>query len=687
MSDLLQIMQKYKESKIALYGLGIETEKILTRFGSQFHITGLLDSYRKDGIMYGMRIISLQEAVESGVSLILVVARPGSCRAIAKKISQTCANHQIELIDVRGRDLCNTHTVCYDLKNLQGITKNQFIKLARSVRALSVDLFDTLIMRNTLFYTDIFDIMDSRLKNKGIYFTDFAKKRLDAEKSLAVSGAPTLENIYSYMNEKYGLEGIDADSLAVIEWEIDFELVVPRQELCELINQQYQQGKLIYIVSDSYYNRERIEKLLEKCGIFYTDVLISCEHNMGKTQGLFKKLKKKLEEKTCLHIGDDYVADVEAAINNGIEAYRIYSGLDLFEATGYLGTWDQIVCLSDRIRAGMFVAKLFNSPFQFETIDKRIGIENAFDIGYLLFAPMITDFVLWFQKQIEHYGLQNVWFCARDGYLIKQLYDELAGNDKSEYFLTSRIAVVRAGIENDQDISYVASMKFAGSLSEQLEERFGIALQKESSSGMEDKQLLDYRCEILDNTLLYRRNYQSYISRLNIDDHDIAFFDFVAKGTCQFFVQKLLPNHLKGLYFLQLEKENIEEKGLDIVPFYSTKELENSAIYENYYILETVLTSDQPSVIGFNTQGRAVFAEETRSSRDIECSEFVQKGIRSFFHTYLSLCPEEERCENKKLDEIILELIHGIEIRDDAFKGMKVEDQFFRRFTEIGDLL
>ncbi len=168
MSDLLQILQKYKNSRIALYGLGIETEKIIRRYGSQFLFTGLLDGYREEGSMYGMPVISFQEAAESGVKLILVVARPGSCRAIAKKMKQKCICNQIDLYDVRGRDLCADETIRYDLKNIEGITKSQLNQAMDAHSILSFDLFDTLIMRNTLFYTDIFDIMNSQLKSMGI---------------------------------------------------------------------------------------------------------------------------------------------------------------------------------------------------------------------------------------------------------------------------------------------------------------------------------------------------------------------------------------------------------------------------------------------------------------------------------------------------------------------------------------
>lgn len=688
MSDLLQILQKYKHSKIALYGLGIETEKIIDRYGRQFLFTGLLDGYREEGSMYGLPILSFQEAAESGVKLILVVARPGSCRAIAKKMKQKCICNQIDLYDVRGRDLCVDETVRYDLKNAEGITKSQLQQEMDAHEVLSFDLFDTLIMRNTLFYTDIFDIMDSRLKSMGISMEDFSKKRTDAEKQLSRFGAPVLEEIYRYLLEKYHVDGISAKMLAQMEWETDLELVIPRQELCELAAGKYLQGKPVYIVSDSYYDKNQIGQMLEKCGInFYTESLISCEYGTGKTQNLFEKLKEKIAGRSCLHIGDDTTADVEAALCHELDACRIYSGADLLEAVGYLGMWDHLRNLSDRIKAGIFTARLFNSPFWFENDERKIGIGKAFDLGYLLFAPMITDFVVWFWEQVQRHGLQNIWFCARDGYLIKMLYDELAGNDSSVYFLTSRIAVVRAGVENEEDIRYVGSMKFAGSLKEQLQERFGILLKDKSSGKPEGEQLSDYSDIILEQAPEHRRNYMAYIDSLHTGEGDIAFFDFVAKGTCQFFVQKLVPNHCRGFYFLQLEKENAGEKELDIEPFYSTEELENSAIYENYYILETILTSGQPSVSGFDANGKALFAQETRNREDLECSGVVQEGIRSYFHTYLHLCPEGERMGNKKLDEVMLELIHGIEVMDDAFRKMVVEDPFFNRSTGMGDLL
>ncbi len=65
--------------------------------------------------------------------------------------------------------------------------------------------------------------------------------------------------------------------------------------------------------------------------------------------------------------------------------------------------------------------------------------------------------------------------------MIKKLYDEWNINKPSVYFLTSRIAAIRAGIEKTEDIEYVENMKFSGSLKEQLQERFGITIEEEGT--------------------------------------------------------------------------------------------------------------------------------------------------------------------------------------------------------------
>lgn len=679
-----QIFSDYIDCPIALYGLGIETEKVLSILEGTFHIVGLLDSFRQEGAIFGKRIISFGECVQQGVKLIIVVARPGSCRAIAKKIGTCCAAHQIQLMDARGRDLCIIKQGVYRFAR-QGITREQLAGLADGKDTVSFDLFDTLVMRQVLFPSDVIELTENRIRKKGIYIENFLQKRQQAEKELSKDRAPSLLDIYQLVLEQSSDVLASAGELAQMEWETDFGLVIPRQEMVDFAVEIYRNGKPVYITTDTYYSRNQIEQMLAKCSITcYTDILVSCEYKTGKTQKLFCHLKNILQENTCVHIGDDLAADVESASRCGILGCQIYSGIDLFEMTGYLGMWEYAENLSSRIKLGMFVARLFNSPFQFETQNMQLSVCSAYDVGYLFMAPVITDFVLWFREQVLKKNIKNVWFCARDGYLIKKLYDMLCKDGLSVYFLSSRVAAIRAGIEDEADIAYVDTMKFGGTLSRQLRERFGIDVNEEALTG---KRLIDFSQDIIEKAKENKRCYQKYIDSIATESGDIAFFDFVAKGTCQMYINRLVDHRLKGLYFLQIEKAFMKEKELDITAFYDEDELRENAIYEDYYILETVLTSPQPSIVGFYEDGTPCYTCETRTPQELRCVEKMQAGITDYFQIYCSLCAEGETETDQKLDETLLNQIHHIKIWDEDFWALKVEDAFFNRMTDMSDLV
>ena len=451
------------------------------------------------------------------------------------------------------------------MKGLLGSGKQALLESILRHDVVSVDFFDTLMMRQTLFPTDVFELVDFRLRQQGICIEDFPAKRLEGEKELCGQAIPTLSEIYAYIKSKYGVSEISAEELAEWEWSVDRDLLVPRKELCSLLEDVYRQGKPVYIVTDTFYVKGQIARFLEQCGFSaYTDILTSCDYRTSKTQRLFQRLREKIPGKSCIHIGDSEDADVNAAAKNGLTGRRIYSGLDLFEQTGYLGMWNAIGGLSSRIQAGLLVSRLFNSPFPFEEDDANITVYHASDIGFLFFAPIITGFVFWFRRQVRENGLKNVWFCARDGYLVKELYDLLDGSDSSVYLLTSRTAAIRAGMETREDIWYVEEMRFSGTLKEQLKARFGIEIEEPDES----RQLLDYEREILKKAAECRENYLTYLSSLEMEEGPAAVFDFVARGTTQMYLSRLVEQPLKGFYFMQQDAEYMRKNGLDILPYY-----------------------------------------------------------------------------------------------------------------------
>ena len=676
--------------KLLIYGLSTETERVLNEWNGKYNVIGLLDGFKTSGQQFGYPILDINDVVKLENIIIIVVARPGSCKAIAKRIGDLCRENNVELFDIRGKDLLADTRVVYDFTAAQGYTRQDLLSAIENAKVVSFDLFDTLAIRNISSFEGVLKLVDARFREKGINIPNFVNKRLKIEKELSFDNAPKLGEIYSEVMKDVGEFGFSADELAGIEFEVDKNLIEERRDVVDLLNELVKKNKLIYITSDSYYTKEQISQILERIGVAsVTDVLISCEYGTSKTGNLFEELKAVSGEADILHVGDDIVADIESAERHGINTFQIYSAAELLELVGGLKLSETENSLSDQIKVGMFVANLFNSPFQFEDDEKRIHAEDAKDVGYLFCAPMIMDFTKWFEEESKDAGNTNRWLCARDGYLLKRLYEIMFPSQKAEYFYTSRISAIRAGVESIDDIEYIDGMKFSGECKENLKIRFGISAEVLDTADIDNGQegLLKYSKAILDNLKSKKENNLKYIDKLDVEDGSISLFDFVAKGTCQMYIQRLTQNPIKGLYFLQLEPEFMKDKNLDIKPFYTEMERDSSAIFDNYYILETLLTSPEASVDEFDEEGNPVFAKETRTDKDIACFMRAQDGIIEYVKKYISICPVSENSINKKLDEIFLTLVHNVEIRDKDFLSLTVEDPFFNRMTDITDVL
>ncbi len=690
-----ELLDEYKQSNITLYGLGTETERFLSSYASTLSIIGLLDGFKDSGKIYGYPIIPLSSIPDYGVSLIIVVARPGSCKAIAKRIGGFCKEHTIALFDVRGRDLLKATSVSYEFSSVSGNgsttgrSKQDLMDAMEPVDIVSFDLFDTLVMRKTLSYTDVFELLNLKLQSSGIYIPDFVKLRLYAEKELSKTCAPRLEDIYECVLELAGGNFVTALELAEMEWKLDYSLLTVRDDVRDVFSSAIEVGKKVVITTDSYYSKEQISQILEKFELKgFDNIFVSCEYNTAKTQGLFDVVKEAYPNQSILHIGDDEYADIEKAKEHGLKSFRLYNASDLLDILGGLGL-AQADTISDRVKIGLFLSRIFNSPFWFEKDKQPLSVKSASDIGFLFCAPMITDFIIWMKGQTTAQSYNHILFGARDGYLVGRLFMMIDGADanndvaiksKSYYFLTSRTAAIRAGMELEADIEYVDSMKFFGSPEEALRVRFGVEV--------EDVNSINRTALILEKSRKQRENYRIYIKKLGVGDEDLALFDFVAKGTTQMYLDRLFKNqHLKGFYFLQLEPEFMADKGLDIEPFYSDSEKDTSAIFDNYYILETMLTSPYPQMLEMDEDGKPVFAEETRSASDIEVFRCAQEGIIEFFKDYTSIVPESSRTVNKALDEKLLELVNKVKILDEEFLAIKVEDPFFGRMTDIKDVI
>jgi len=672
-----------QKTRIAIYGLGQETKKNIEQLSKKYEIVGLLDSFLEIGNMYGFSIISIDEAFFRGVQRIIVIARPGSCKAIARKIGAKCIKAGISLMDIDGNDLLLKKNVRFDFENVKGYKKSDLLELINKAEVVSFDLFDTLVIRKIIHYEDMLELVAHRVAENGFVVENCAEKRLRSEIELSRSTTPSLYEIYEYMCR--GMTTAQIEKLVSIEHKCDMDLLSSRIDMVEILEFCIQCGKKVYISTDTYYREKQIKDILRKCNIHDSvEIIASCEIRTAKTEGLFGVLKNKNKGAHILHIGDDYRTDIEGALKYGIDTFHIYSGTSLYEMIGEMGMPNSISSVSDKIKVGMIISKMFNSPFMFEE-KEAFSINELKTIGYVFFAPMILDFAYWIGIVAKRNHNSNILFSSRDGYVIRKIYELIFGDKDSYYFLTSRIAALRACMETRADIEYVESTKFSGSEIEKLKIRYGLTEEEclDCCNG-NCKDVMQYRKLIFQKAMKKRENYLKYIdANINFDKEEVLFVDLSARGTIQMFCERILERKMKGLYFLQLEPEFAQKYSLDINPFYLDEGKEGKAIFDDFYIIEPIISSPKPSLDEFDINGTPIYSKEERSQAEINTMLEIQEGMLEYIREYVVICPLDLFHINKQLDCDIFELIHNISIVCKDFYGIRNIDPFVNRITDL----
>lgn len=682
----------YRENLIAIYGLGAATEEILRQTDGHFHILGLLDSGRKSGEIYGLPILPLEELPRRGITVVIIAARPSSRRIIWNHIKEFCQRYDIKTLDMEGNLLQDVPLESEETIWNRGVDKRGLIKEIDTSAVVSFDIFDTLLVRQTLCAEEIFGLVQRRIPKEWPISGCFRREREYAERELSRKGVPTWEEIYWYLAERNHLDDQCVEFLKQLEWETEKSLLIRREEICQLLQYASERGKKVYLVSDMYLSKEQLGQLLRKNDVTgYEKIFVSCEYGITKGKGLFRHLLKEAKTTSIIHIGDSQAADVDSAERCGIKGFRVPDILELLEQSGILTKLEEDLpetksdedVLRREIGQGMFAARFFNSPFY--PIEKNRVLMSPEDIGFLLLAPVLTEFTLWLWHKVKDNGEKTVLFGARDGYLVRQLFDELQirqeGKIESVYFLTSRLCASLAGCYTQEDIDYVAGLNYSGSDGEMLQTRF---LLTEEEIVLYRGGQEDLRQIILERAAEKRMCYQTYIMGLDLKEGRMAFVDFVSTGTSQAALQKIMGEELQGYYFIQLEGDCEAKKSLRIESFCTPEE--GRGIYEDYFLLENILTAPSPSLQAFDESGQPQYLPEERTEEEIAFIEGVHEGIKEYFRRYLEIWGVDEEAE-KQLSVRILNLLHSIPIKNDIFWKLQWTDTFYGRKEKASNLI
>lgn len=691
---------KYKGKRIVLYGISKST-KIILENCKGYNFVGLLDGYQTDGNIYGKNIISIDEISKLKVDAIIIVARISSAKIIYRRINSFCLKNNINLYDMNGTNFENESKFIIDNNEYFNVSEIHLKDEIDSHQIISFDIFDTLIMRKVLYPSDIFELVQQNISRNIKYKFDFVKNRVLAEKQLLENGNPTYDMIYDKLQSNMGISNEEKNFLKNLEFEIEKKYIVQRKKTVEIFQYAISKGKEVYLVSDMYFEKIRLEEILINNDIKgYTELIVSCEHGTSKTEKLFEKLNEYIENKSCLHIGDNTEADFHSARKNNIDAFEIFSAVEMLEISSYKEILNMAESLNQRCMIGLFIERAFNNPFSLNKTKGVLNVNDVYLFGYLFIAPLISEFMKWLVNEIKNNEFSDILFLARDGFIIEQLYqkviEKFSLNDvpKSTYFLTSRIMCTASAIYGETDILEVSKIAFNGSPELLLKNRFllddgDIKLKEDKEQSLEEY-ILEHKNKIIEKAKKLRETYKLYTDQKDIDfTKKIAVFDFYAAGTCQLSLERIFDSKLYGFYFVRIDDIDKRKKMLDIKSLFkpSTSFNNETFISQGYVFLESIITSENPSLRQIVNDGEVEYLKEKRSVSQLEELNMIHQSINDYFEDYMQFMWEFE--SNIVIADKILSFIlkKYTKIENISIIKDELEDEFFNRTFSFADLL
>lgn len=541
---------------------------------------------------------------------------------------------------------------------------NAALKAVEEHDVISFDIFDTLICRRVLYPNDIFRLIARQTERRfNIDPEKLYECRIAAEHSRP---HVELSEVWQLALNMLGRTDIAAEELEKIELDTEKRYLCPREKMIRLMDYANHQNKTVILTSDMYICAEKLRELLNTAGITqYAKIFVSVDHHSFKKDGLFEIVRSCFPQKRILHFGDNYEADVASAEACGIDAIHIPSVLQKAASCGLETVLRDDHSLEERCLLGMALSEGYRDPFipvPVRSLSEEQRIDRFASVSCF---PMLTGFLAYLVRKTQ--GKDGILFAARDGYILNKMYSELRGYRKDLppgfYLYTNR----RSSFLTCMDDPRTIAKTYTGTgqdMTSWLKSVYGISDPLPYKEGMtKEEYVLLHRKEIKEEAEKARRNTRRYFENNRIDpDKKYLFVDFVSIGTTQNYLAASTGLNAKACY---LACPLYGEPYIDI-DYYLTDQ--DNSFVANYMEMEYIMTSPEPSLDHFDEEGNPVFAEESRSEKDLRQIAAIQAKIVQLFKEYLRLFGElTGEIDNTLLPKLYAaEEYHGI-IRERGF--------------------
>lgn len=241
---------------------------------------------------------------------------------------------------------------------------------------LSFDVFDTLVRRKYTAADYAKLKLGQELEKRKLVPSakDFVALRNDVELELRkrsnFKGDVRIDSIYSEIGIRLKIKEQEAQRLMQREFELDLDMILPKDEMVDLFNNLGSTGHILWVISDTYYTREQIGLMLRKAGITAAyRLLVSSEEQKRKDNGtMWHMVKSDLEREgvtSYIHIGDNVVADAQLPGDLGLTTFHILHPMDKWRALGFPAIFQGDLSLNEHeiLKWGRLVSCIGRTPF------------------------------------------------------------------------------------------------------------------------------------------------------------------------------------------------------------------------------------------------------------------------------------------------------------------------------------
>ncbi|MCH5325185.1 MAG: hypothetical protein J1E39_08215 [Eubacterium sp.] len=307
-------------------------------------------------------------------------------------------------------------------------TPEQLAERLSKYGCVSFDIFDTLIFRRTAKPTDVFYFIGEKL-----CCSDFRRLRTEAEKKAreikhAESGSYEI-NIYDIARRLSAVTAIDEQRLIDAELEAETKLCFANPYMKQVWDCLINKGVKPVILSDMYLPAPLMERLLNACGYSgWGELYVSCDTDTSKYDGsAYKMLKEKHPAQSYIHVGDNPRSDIENARRHGFETVRCANPND---DAGRYRTRD-ISPVTGSLWAGIVNSRMHSRDAVYD---------KYYELGYVYGGLLVYGYCNFIDKYAKEKNIDKIFFLARDGYIVKEIYDRYFGSFDTEYVYWSRTA-------------------------------------------------------------------------------------------------------------------------------------------------------------------------------------------------------------------------------------------------------